>query len=92
MSQIDGLTGAGLRTPKAAAIAGVVFSLLTLARRPEPFPAALAQALIDLSHELESMTIASESSDVGAGVQSPGRADGVLARRVVGVVCGVYQA
>ena len=31
MSQIDGLTDAGLRTPKAAAIAGVVFSLLTLA-------------------------------------------------------------
>src|SRR5271165_4508231 len=31
MSQIDGLTEAGLRTPKAAAIAGVVFSLLTLA-------------------------------------------------------------
>ncbi len=31
MSEIDGLTDAGLRTPKAAAIAGVVFSLLTLA-------------------------------------------------------------
>jgi hypothetical protein len=31
MSQIDGLTEAGLKTPKAAAIAGVVFSLLTLA-------------------------------------------------------------
>ena len=31
MSQVDGLTDAGLRTPKAAAIAGVVFSLLTLA-------------------------------------------------------------
>jgi MFS family permease len=31
MSQVDGLTEAGLRTPKAAAIAGVVFSLLTLA-------------------------------------------------------------
>ena len=31
MSQIDGLTDAGLRTPKAAAIAGVAFSLLTLA-------------------------------------------------------------
>ncbi|MGA7196196.1 hypothetical protein [Roseiarcus sp.] len=31
MSQVDGLTEAGLKTPKAAAIAGVVFSLLTLA-------------------------------------------------------------
>ena len=31
MSQVDDLTDAGLRTPKAAAIAGVVFSLLTLA-------------------------------------------------------------
>jgi hypothetical protein len=31
MSQIDGLTEAGLKTPKAAAIAGVIFSLLTLA-------------------------------------------------------------
>ena len=31
MSQVDGVTEAGLRTPKAAAIAGVVFSLLTLA-------------------------------------------------------------
>ncbi len=31
MSQVYGLTDAGLRTPKAAAIAGVVFSLLTLA-------------------------------------------------------------
>ncbi len=31
MSQVEGLTDAGLRTPKAAAIAGVVFSLLTLA-------------------------------------------------------------
>ena len=31
MSQIDGLTEAGLKTPKAAAVAGVVFSLLTLA-------------------------------------------------------------
>ncbi len=31
MSQADGLTEAGLKTPKAAAIAGVVFSLLTLA-------------------------------------------------------------
>jgi hypothetical protein len=30
MSQIDRLTEAGLKTPKAAAIAGVVFSLLTL--------------------------------------------------------------
>ena len=30
MSEIDGLTDAGLRTPKAAAVAGVVFSLLTL--------------------------------------------------------------
>ena len=30
MSQVDGLTEAGLKTPKAAAIAGVVFSLLTL--------------------------------------------------------------
>ena len=29
MSQVDGLTEAGLKTPKAAAIAGVVFSLLT---------------------------------------------------------------
>ena len=31
MSQVDGFTEAGLKTPKAAAIAGVVFSLLTLA-------------------------------------------------------------
>jgi hypothetical protein len=31
MSQVGGLTDAGLKTPKAAAIAGVVFSLLTLA-------------------------------------------------------------
>ncbi len=31
MSQIDGLTEAGLKTPKAAAVAGVIFSLLTLA-------------------------------------------------------------
>ena len=31
MSQVDSLTEAGLKTPKAAAIAGVVFSLLTLA-------------------------------------------------------------
>ena len=31
MSQVEGVTEAGLRTPKAAAIAGVVFSLLTLA-------------------------------------------------------------
>ncbi len=31
MSQVDGVTEAGLKTPKAAAIAGVVFSLLTLA-------------------------------------------------------------
>lgn len=31
MSQVEGVTDAGLRTPKAAAIAGVVFSLLTLA-------------------------------------------------------------
>ena len=31
MSQVDGLTEAGLKTPKAAAVAGVVFSLLTLA-------------------------------------------------------------
>jgi MFS family permease len=31
MSQVDGFSEAGLRTPKAAAIAGVVFSLLTLA-------------------------------------------------------------
>ena len=31
MSPVDGLTDAGLRTPKAAAIAGVLFSLLTLA-------------------------------------------------------------
>ena len=31
MSQVDAVTEAGLRTPKAAAIAGVVFSLLTLA-------------------------------------------------------------
>ncbi len=30
MNQVDGLTEAGLKTPKAAAIAGVVFSLLTL--------------------------------------------------------------
>jgi len=30
MSQVDAVTEAGLRTPKAAAIAGVVFSLLTL--------------------------------------------------------------
>jgi len=30
MSQTEGLTDAGLRTPRAAAIAGVVFSLLTL--------------------------------------------------------------
>ena len=30
MSQVDGLTEAGLKTPKAAAVAGVVFSLLTL--------------------------------------------------------------
>jgi len=31
MSRVEGVTEAGLRTPKAAAIAGVVFSLLTLA-------------------------------------------------------------
>ena len=31
MSQAEGLTDAGLRTPRAAAVAGVVFSLLTLA-------------------------------------------------------------
>ena len=31
MSQVEGVTEAGLKTPKAAAIAGVVFSLLTLA-------------------------------------------------------------
>ena len=31
MSQVDGVSEAGLRTPKVAAIAGVVFSLLTLA-------------------------------------------------------------
>lgn len=31
MSQVDAVTESGLRTPKAAAIAGVVFSLLTLA-------------------------------------------------------------
>ncbi len=31
MSQVDAVTEAGLRTPKAAAIAGVAFSLLTLA-------------------------------------------------------------
>jgi len=30
MSEVDGLTEAGLKTPNAAAIAGVVFSLLTL--------------------------------------------------------------
>src|SRR5271165_606320 len=30
MSQAEGLTDAGLRTPRAAAVAGVVFSLLTL--------------------------------------------------------------
>ena len=30
MSQADGLTDAGLKTPRAAAVAGVVFSLLTL--------------------------------------------------------------
>ncbi len=30
MSQVDTVTEAGLRTPKAAAIAGIVFSLLTL--------------------------------------------------------------
>jgi hypothetical protein len=30
MSQVDAVTEAGLRTPKVAAIAGVVFSLLTL--------------------------------------------------------------
>ena len=31
VNQVEGVTEAGLRTPKAAAIAGVVFSLLTLA-------------------------------------------------------------
>jgi hypothetical protein len=31
MSQAEGLTDEGLRTPRAAAVAGVVFSLLTLA-------------------------------------------------------------
>jgi len=31
MSQVEGVTEAGLRTPKAAAVAGIVFSLLTLA-------------------------------------------------------------
>jgi hypothetical protein len=31
MSQVDAVTEAGLRTPKAAAVAGIVFSLLTLA-------------------------------------------------------------
>ena len=31
MSQVDGLTEAGMKTPKAAAIAGVIFSSLTLA-------------------------------------------------------------
>src|ERR1700734_1233450 len=30
MSQAEGFTDAGLRTPRAAAVAGVVFSLLTL--------------------------------------------------------------
>ncbi len=52
MSQIEDLTDAGLRTPKAAAIAGVVFSVLTLASfgilwsaipaEPEPSSAWLA--------------------------------------------------
>jgi hypothetical protein len=31
MSQVEGVTEAGLKTPKAAAVAGVVFSMLTLA-------------------------------------------------------------
>ncbi len=58
MSQVDGLTEAGLKTPKAAAIAGVVFSLLTLASF------GLLWSAIPADHQASSAWLAGNASEV----------------------------